>query len=231
VGSGTLAVPAAAFAEQANWLAENATVLSLDDLLNPRTPRHSLSAAITFDDGYRSVHDHAAPVLGRAGFAASVYLNTSCIADHQHTSADASLGHYSDEEFLCWEEVLALRAAGWTIGSHGTDHVDLTQCAQDVIRDNVARSRSVIEQRVGVPCRHFAYTWGRHNRQIREAVASAGYAAAVTGTHGPVQPGSDRFALPRIDVRRDYQLEDFAALLRGDWDFLRYPQMLRRVFR
>lgn len=227
VGSAPSAIAPAAYAEQVRWLVENASILSLEDILDPG-PRSGLSAAITFDDGYRGMHDHAAPILANHGLAATVYLSTSLIDERQHRKSDVAEGLYPGDEFLCWDEVLRLRDLGWVIGSHGTDHIDLTQQAPDVVRNNVAQSRSAIERRMGAPCRHFAYTWGRFNRRVRDAVVDAGYASAAAGIHGAVDPRSDRFALPRIDVRSDYQLNDFAALLRGDWDFLRYSQALRR---
>jgi len=228
VGPGPTALPVDAFVAQVNWLAANATVVSVNDLLKPSTPK-GLCAAITFDDGYRSVRDHAAPILERAGFTASVYLSTSLIGNGRQGAPGAPAGIYPGEEFLSWDRVVPLREMGWVIGSHGTEHIDLTRQPQEIIRDNVTRSKATIEEQVGVQCRHFAYTWGRHNWQVREAVARAGYESAVAGVHGAVCTNSDRYALPRVDVRRDYQLEDFAALLRGDWDFLRYPQKLRQL--
>lgn len=230
VGFSPLALPPSAFAEQVEWLGQNARVLSLEGLLDP-SPKRGLSVAISFDDGYRGVHDYVAPLLSRDGFAATVYLSTSMIDDREHRKSDVTVGHYPQDEFLCWNEIARLCELGWTIGSHGTDHIDLTRQSSETIRENVARSRVVIEQRTGVPCIHFAYTWGRHDRRVRDEVARAGYASAVAGIHGTVGPRSNRFALPRIDVRRDYRLADFAALLKGNWDFMRYSQMLRYWFR
>ena len=73
-------------------------------------------------------------------------------------------------------------------------------------------------------CVHFAYPWGRSTTQLRALVTQCGYRYAAGGEHGPVRPGFDPLAFPRINVSRNYSLEDFKAILRGDWDYLRWVQ-------
>jgi len=52
--------------------------------------------------------------------------------------------------------------------------------------------------------------------------------SAVSGLHGPVLPASDRYALPRIDIRAEYELRDFADVVSGRWDYLGLKQRLAR---
>jgi hypothetical protein len=44
--------------------------------------------------------------------------------------------------------------------------------------------------------------------------------------HGPPTSNSDPYALPRIDVRDEYELRDFADVVTGRWDFLGLKQRL-----
>lgn len=214
------------------WLAEYSEVVDLNSLLSqaPRgngTPR----VALTFDDGYRTLHDVVAPVLAEYGFSATVYLNSGHIGDSAHEPSNASAGHYPDEAFMTWDEVVALCDQNWTIGSHGVEHLDLTLQPLPVIESELATSKQTISERTGLPCEHFSYTWGHHNETVRHAVAATGYRSAVAGTHAPVKPKSDPFALPRVDIRPDYTLEDFAAVVNGCWDYLGLYQRLRGLMR
>jgi len=185
---------------------------------------------ISFDDGYASVHDHAAPILAEHGATATVYLNTGWIGDIVRRPSDVNLGHYPQEFFMNWREAEALAKAGWTIGSHGVDHLDLTQQEPTFAERELTDSKHTIQSHLGIPCEHFAYTWGRFTPALVGMVRRAGYRSAVSGLHGGVSHLSDRFALPRIDIRAEYEIQDFANAVTGRWDFLGFKQRLARSF-
>lgn len=232
VGGGPMATDAARFREQMAWLAEHTEVVSLDALLaGDATGGAKIRVALTFDDGYRSVHDTAAPILAEYGFLATVYLNSGHIRDGEHEASDAEQGHYPDEQFMCWDEVLKLQDKGWGIGSHGVEHLDLTLQPDEVVMRELADSRAEIEQHTGIACKHFSYTWGHHNETVRHAVAAAGYCTAVAGEHRPLGIGDQRFELPRLDIRREYNIDDFIAVASGDWDYLGFYQSAKGLYR
>jgi len=107
--------------------------------------------------------------------------------------------------------------------------VDLTTLPAKEIARQLSVSRDEIESRLGKECLHFSYTWGRHDRNVRQCVLNAGYRYAAAAIHGALVKTSDRLAFPRVDVRREYALADFASLVSGKWDFLTYWQHLRRL--
>jgi peptidoglycan/xylan/chitin deacetylase (PgdA/CDA1 family) len=215
------------FKDQVSWLGDHTRIVSLDDLLRS-DGRQGLEVAITFDDGYASLHDIAAPVLQASGATASVYLNTGRIGEHLRVPSEALLGHYPDDQFMTWKEVSTLRQAGWTVGSHGLEHLDLTAESADSVFEELVQSKREIEDRIGVPCDHFAYTWGRFNKPVQIMVQAAGYKTAASCLHGPLADNVPRFALPRIDVRSEYELEDFTNIVTGAWDYLGLKQRLSR---
>lgn len=228
VGNGALPVSEAMFREQVDWLAHNAEIVSLSDALSGQSAAGK-RVAITFDDGYGSVCDLAAPILSDYGAAATVYLNTGWIGAQTRRASDAKLGHYPDQNFMTWKDAADLSAVGWTIGSHGVDHLDLTRQTEQIVEREVMNSKHDIEDRLGLPCEHFAYTWGRYSSLLQETIKAAGYLSAVSGSHGPVMPESDRFALPRIDVRADYEMRDFVDLISGRWDYLGLKHRIARM--
>jgi peptidoglycan/xylan/chitin deacetylase (PgdA/CDA1 family) len=213
------------FHRQMAWLAENTALLTLDALAG-KLDGGRLQVTITFDDGYASLHDQVAPILAEYGATATVFLNTGWIGETARKASNAALGHYPNEHFLTWREVEALSKAGWTFGSHGVEHLDLTRQDAAVVAWELDDSKREIESRLGQPCQHFAYTWGRFTPSLQHAVKDAGYMGAVSGLHGPVLAASDRFALPRIDVRAEYELRDFVDVVTGHWDYLGLKQRL-----
>ena len=90
-------------------------------------------------------------------------------------------------------------------------------------------SKRLIEDKSGAQCASFCYPWGKHNQRTIEAVRKAGYGNAVTAIQDRWNGiPHDPFQIPRTDIRRDYTIDDFAAVVRGDWDFLGYIQRFRR---
>lgn len=228
VGGGPMSTFGDAFEKQMAWLAKHAEVVSLDDIVSEvhSTVPGKLRVALTFDDGYRTLHDVVAPLLSRYGFSATVYLNIAHIGDNVHEKSDPGQGHYPKEQFMIWSEIESLKAQHWTIGSHGLRHLDLTKQPETVVVEQLTGSKGEIESRFGETCGHFSYTWGRHNSMVRKCVAEAGYASAVAGHHAPLSKKDDLLALPRLDIRQEYELEDFIAVLRGDWDYLEFIQKI-----
>jgi peptidoglycan/xylan/chitin deacetylase (PgdA/CDA1 family) len=226
LGTSELAVPLKSFEEQIAWLKSNVDVVSLEELLI-RDHGHKIQVSITFDDAYGSVFDSAFPLLGRYGLVASVYANSACISDGARNLSDPSKGHYPAESFMTWSDLKKLCDAGWSIGGHGVDHVDLTRLDPDAVAFQLEECKKDLEQQLDCPCKEFAYTWGRHSCMVRQAVRDAGYSIAVAGLHRPVTADSDICALPRLDVRADYTLSDFKNVVRGAWDFLGLIQKWR----
>jgi peptidoglycan/xylan/chitin deacetylase (PgdA/CDA1 family) len=199
---------------------------SMQSLL--RRARHAdrsrMRVALTFDDGYRTLADTVQPIVAEHGFPVTAFLNTGMIGNGKRLPSRPEFGHYPDEEFLNWEDVAKLNRQGWTIGGHGIDHVDLTRVSRKEVDRQLMGCKQEITARLGRPCVHYAYTWGHNNAAVRRAVVRAGYFCAVGVIHGPVTSVSPWFTLPRLDIRTEYELEDFVAVMSGRWDFLGLKQ-------
>lgn len=230
VAGGALSAPEALFREQMDWLRDHARMVTLDELLDAPNPG-GLRVTLSFDDGYSALHDTVHPILTAQGFPAIVYLNSGLLGEDQHLPSRPELGHYPDEHFLTWSEAAEMAGQGWTAGGHGVDHVDLTKTPAEETHRQLVDCKAQIEARLGVSCTHFAYTWGHYTPQVCAAVASVGFRSAVSALHGPVTQTSDRFALPRVDIRADYELRDFIDVVTGRWDFLGLKHRLERLAR
>ena len=102
---------------------------------------------------------------------------------------------------LSWDELKTLSRDGVTVGSHALTHPILTRLPYEEARQEIARSRQVLEERLGIPVAHFAYPYGRradYSPGIQRLVQAAGYRSACANVYGINEPASDRFALKRI---------------------------------
>jgi peptidoglycan/xylan/chitin deacetylase (PgdA/CDA1 family) len=89
--------------------------------------------------------------------------------------ADLSVYSHSLEEALplTWEMVKEMSEAGITIGSHTRSHALLTAEQNDRVVEELHGSKAVLQRRLGMAPRHFAYPDGRFNVKTAQAVASA----------------------------------------------------------
>jgi peptidoglycan/xylan/chitin deacetylase (PgdA/CDA1 family) len=83
--------------------------------------------------------------------------------------------------FLDWEQVRAMAAAGFAIGSHGCSHRILTRLPAEAAREELVRSKAEIERRVGVNVEHFAFPNNAGSEALVTAAATAGYRTACLG--------------------------------------------------
>ena len=233
VGPSPLAVSESNFRDQMDWLKSHVAVTSLDDLVavNWPTSRSGIVCAITFDDGYASVYRFAYPILSELKFPATVYLVVGAIHQDDPESSNQFNGLYPDEDMLVWPEVRELAAHSICMGSHLVHHQDLTSLDSASVDRELQDSKKTIQDHTGSECSSFCFPWGKHNSETVGAVHRAGYANSVITIQGTWKKtdGLDRYRIPRADIRRDYTLDDFKAVVRGEWDYLGHLQRIRRL--
>jgi len=152
---------------------------------------------ITFDDGFASVLDHAAPLLRELGFPATMFAVSSRLGGTNDWMAERG---YPERPLLSVEGLHALREFGLAIGSHTRSHARLTDLDRATAREEIAGSKAELEARLGTEVRYFAYPYGKEDPAIRDLVVGAGYLGACSTRSGFNRPGADPFLLRRIDV-------------------------------
>ncbi len=152
---------------------------------------------LTFDDGSESIYTTALPIMQRYGFSGTSYLVYNYLG----------ITHHMDVE-----QIRALHAAGWEIGSHGLSHVDLTT-RPDRQTDEIVESRRMFQALLGVPVLSFAYPFGAYNDDSLRNIHSAGYIAAVGLGNETVQGKKNLFYLYRQAVNGTDDLNTFASRL------------------
>jgi peptidoglycan/xylan/chitin deacetylase (PgdA/CDA1 family) len=144
-------------------------------------------AAITFDDGYLGVHEHALPYLSGRRLQATIFA----------IAGDVDQRRRMTDQHLC-DAV----AHGFWIGSHTREHVSLNRLDDAVLRDELHTSKAELEQRVGTPVDLLAYPYGHFDRRVRDAAEAAGYRGAFSYLNGKVTAADDVMRLPRLTMEQ-----------------------------
>lgn len=166
------------FERQMMWLAEAGyRTLSLSDCLQTVKPFPHKAVVITFDDGYRALMKHVAPVLQRYGFVATVFPVVEFVGKENRWDYNffgRRMWH------LAWNELRELLAAGWEVGSHSMRHAYLPMLSREELFEDLLRSREILEQHLQTPIRHLSLPFGRGNLREFECAAQTGYASVAT---------------------------------------------------
>src|SRR5262249_36631270 len=145
--------------------------------------------AVTFDDGYRNNWTVAFPVLQKLSVPATIYLVTEKIGS---------------DGFLSWDDARTMAESGLvTFGSHTHTHRHFVRREPyQNLEEELRTSKSLIEEKLGKPCRHLAWPWGDYEDKWLPLVEKEGYRSAATTRMGANISGSDPFRLKRLNVRR-----------------------------
>jgi peptidoglycan/xylan/chitin deacetylase (PgdA/CDA1 family) len=178
-------------------------VVALSDLLT-KLARHadiSRHLVITFDDGYLDNWAIAAPELAARGLPACFFITTGFIGTDRDAWWDAARGVRS--EWMTWDQVRDLHAAGFELGAHTTSHVNLATADPATARSEIAGSKAQLEAETGSTVRHFAYPFGGLNHlgaTQREMVKAAGFSSCLSAYGGTVRQGDDLYSLRRLGI-------------------------------
>jgi len=212
-----LAVAPDSFAEQMDYLASEAyrvvDVLTAIDLLDSGKPL-ARTVAMTFDDGFLDVAEHALPILSERGFHATVFVSPAV------TDGRASFSWYSEQPpLLNWDDIVELDRDGTLrFEAHSLTHPNLPALDDASAREEIAGSKRELENRLGRVVRAFSYPSGLYGERESRIAAEAGYRIAVSCEPGVNDRATDRFALRRRQVDARDSLLDFRAKLGGGHD-------------
>jgi peptidoglycan/xylan/chitin deacetylase (PgdA/CDA1 family) len=142
---------------------------------------------LTFDDGHLSNHRVAWPLLAARGWSGCFFV----IA-----------GEVGTPSMMGWRELRELADAGMEIGSHSLSHPFMHALSLAEVRHEFAESKRRLEEGLGRAVTLASWPRGNTVAGIGAVLAELGYDAFCTSEPGVVFATTDRFALPRIAVKR-----------------------------
>ncbi|KEZ79052.1 polysaccharide deacetylase family protein [Salinisphaera hydrothermalis] len=190
-----------AFARQMAYLARSPlTVVSLDRALAAITgqaPLGAPSVVLTFDDGFEDFREYAWPVLRAHGFPATMFA----VADRLGARADwLTSPSAGDDRLMDAATLRALADDGLDIGAHSATHPRLSRLPPAKRDAEIADARNRLQDALGRPVKHFAYPYGDYDADVRDRVAAAGFASALTCIRDRAERAANAYEIPREGI-------------------------------
>ncbi len=192
------------FRAQLAYLAENGyETVDLYDLSLAITAKRDLPekpVIITIDDGYRDNYENAFPLLQEYGMRATIFVVTEFI----------DLGR---EEYLTWEMVEEMAAAGMRMEPHSKTHADLSGQEYDFVLYEILGAQQTLEAHIGYKPMYFCYPGGRYDETTLQVVEDLDMWGAVTTQSGRYHGFENRYEWPRLRMRNTTALGEFATFV------------------
>lgn len=177
------------------WLVRNTNerTLTLPDIGEP--------VRVDGNDVARTIREVLRWFKDHPNTSSSEKLNELAAACHCELDAEAA-----STLFMTWEQAREMREAGMDIGSHTQSHQILSDLTLDAQKEELAKSKSILEKELGTEVSVLAYPVGgldSYTRETANLVRDCGYRAAFKFTKGGgynPDPKTNPFDLARIPV-------------------------------
>lgn len=187
-----ISMPVERFRRQMEFLASSSVpVVPLDE-----APRRPNCVAITFDDGYRNLLDHAVPLLDKWRLPATIFVVSGyCGGSNNWPSQPSAVPKLP---LMDWRDLASLPP--WiSIGAHTDTHPRLTALPEAECERELRDCQDQIEQHLGRRARFLAYPYGSRSARVM-AAAGRHFDLAVGTSLQFLTPRSSVLSLPRIDA-------------------------------
>ncbi len=134
---------------------------------------------VTFDDAFANLLENALSVTRALRIPVTLFAVAEGLGSRPGWEMDR--GHPDrDEPMMSADQLAEAAAAGCTIGSHSATHRRLDELSPAEARQELSRSKALLEGLLGRPVEEFAFPHGAFDRQLVEDAFAAGYKRLFT---------------------------------------------------
>lgn len=176
---------------------------------------------VTFDDGYADFYTAALPILQYYGYTATLYVATGYIGS---TSRWLQYPEERSRPMLTKNQLREISACGIECGAHTHTHPALDMVSLPTARDEIVRSKDVLEECIGQYVSSFAYPYGYCTPRLQEMVQICGFTSACAIRRAMSSLHDNPYALARLAIWSDTDIQALdIALLTGRGPLIASP--------
>lgn len=215
------------FVRQMEILPQLAIPVATDSIGGIKNGRHHV--AVTFDDGFASTIEAVLPILTRHAIPATFFIPTA------HFGKEAAWINDKDRRKLTGPIITAEslkllgKSKGVTIGSHGMNHLRLTEIKDDDARKELSESKRQLENITGTKVKSHSFPYGAYEDHHIAMARNAGYDHVFTVDPTVVTGVGEAFVVGRVQVEpTDWPME-FTLKVLGAYRWHPHASRLKKL--
>jgi len=165
---------------------------------------------LTFDDGYADFYSAALPALQRHGFTATLYITTGSVEGTSRWLQHLGEGN---RLMLNWEQLAEINSSGIECAAHTHTHPALDMLPPSAARDEIVRSKDLLEEHLGQRISSFAYPYGYYSSRVLQLVRDSGFDSACAIGRKMSSMHDNTFALARLMIWPDTNVQMLSTAL------------------
>jgi peptidoglycan/xylan/chitin deacetylase (PgdA/CDA1 family) len=176
---------------------------------------------LTFDDGYEDFYLNVFPLLKEYDLPAILFICPNIIDNNLEYNWDKKYFVGQNNNKLSWEQLSEMKDSGLVeIGAHTMNHPDLDTMPAAEAEKEIRTSKEILEKKLGINCRYFAYPRGRFNKAVVKIVANSGFEYSFSTIYGSNTKKTNPHLLKRYMIEGSDSLFVFKNILKGALNIL-----------
>jgi peptidoglycan/xylan/chitin deacetylase (PgdA/CDA1 family) len=132
------------------------------------------AVCFSFDDGFEEIVNGVAPIIKDLGANTCIFVNPGFIdACEVKQKEMCSKNYHVNKKPATWNDLSKFISNGGVVGSHTLDHVNLSSISNDASISQIINSKLVIESKLNVECKYFAWPYGTAKDITSENILTA----------------------------------------------------------
>ena len=168
---------------------------------------------VSFDDGFRTVYENAAPIMKKYNIKVNVYLPTAYTG--------------TKPQFMDWDMVRSLRE-DFEFQAHTHNHLDIRTLSEEQLQREIQLSDKLMKEKLGYLPEAFCMPFGVFDWKSVQLIKKQNRYRYLLGSYYGTIRGSDLSrVMPRIGVSNDDTMETFERKLQGKMNWKGPMQRIR----